>query len=509
MIDHSESRAVLIGVSRYEDAAVPDVPAAANSLQILHALLTDPDLCGWPEDRVTVIANPPTASKLAQQLRRLAAETTATLLVYFVGHGTLTDSGELCFVVGETEIADPDLTGLEYRHVRRAVLDSPAQSKIVILDCCYSGKAIQALSADETLFANATEISGAYTLTASDSTAHVPSAEQADHCTSFTEALVDIVRKGLPAAQEFLILSTIYQELRRRLRCAGLPRPNQRGTDTIQIYPFSRNAAFIPGETTGYALTITDDTIYFDLAELSNQVIGLLGRRERQPLSPEALRGMRDGSGLYQLSRVDEFSEEVVYLGTTSTSLPRQLMGLLKKISGRRLLSPDQIRFSHLYFDGDPSGLIPSPLRPGHRFPEWNRNGFGSRDPGRQRDKAQLRADHFDARYPIDLNYPLKSLRLDTRQLSHALRAIADQLPYTFRYQQTAPDFDRLTIEIPSHQVSADELFRHIANALGDSWQLTALPGYVILYRENTTYPAAFRYYRGNTVTDQIPETMS
>ncbi|WP_409495707.1 caspase domain-containing protein [Amycolatopsis sp. cmx-11-12] len=242
MIDYGNSRAVLIGMSRYDDEDVPDVPSAVNSVQGLRELLIDPALCGWPEDRVTVIENPPTASKLARRLYKLAEETTATLLVYFVGHGALSKNGDLCLVVGETEIAHPDLTGLAFNWVRSAVLDSPAKSKIVILDCCYSGRAIPALAGEDDQFANVAEIRGAYTLTASDSHARTPPAGE-KRCTLFTEAFLEVVRKGLPGDLKVLTFSDIYQELWQRLMADGLPRPNQRGTHTMLRYPFSRNAA--------------------------------------------------------------------------------------------------------------------------------------------------------------------------------------------------------------------------------------------------------------------------
>jgi hypothetical protein len=510
MIDHSESRAVLIGVSRYADSTILDVPAAANSLREFHALLTDPDLCGWPADRVTVIENPPTASKLAQLLRRLAAETTATLLIYFVGHGMLTDSGDLCLAVSETELVDPDLTGLEYRHVRRAILDSLAQSKIIILDCCYSGKAIQTLTAGETNLADAALIAGAYTLTASDNAAHVPSLiEQADRLTSFTGVFIDVVRDGLVGNQEWLVLSLIYSELERRLRARGLPRPNQRGTDTIQLYPFSRNAAFVANDAvdavTHYALSVTDDTLYFDLAELGRQTMNLLQQQPRLPLTPEVLEHIRDGSGLYQLSRADGAAEEVIYLGAATRGLPQRLMRHWKKISGRRFLPSEQIHFCHLYFDGDPSVLIQPVLRSGFRVPSWNQNGFGNHDPGRARDRAIVRADHFDALYPIDLDYLVESFSSGPQSLSLVLREVTARLPYQFRYERTAPEFDQLTIEIPVGPISADELFRRITAVAGDAWQLTALPGHTILYREHTSYPAAIRYYRATIVTDRAP----
>ncbi len=246
MFDYTGSRAVLIGVSRYDDENVLDVPSAAQSLQEMRALLIDPELCGWPENQVTVIENPPAANKLAQELRNLAEKTTGTLLVYFVGHGTLSDQGNLCLFVGETELADPDLFGLEFDRVRSSVIRSPAKSKIVILDCCYSGKVIAELSADGKPLANRTEIRGAYTLTAADRQARTPPAEESERCTLFTEAFVGLVRKGLPGAREILTFHDLYPHLLQLALAAELPQPNQRGTDTILRYPFSRNVAFTP-----------------------------------------------------------------------------------------------------------------------------------------------------------------------------------------------------------------------------------------------------------------------
>ncbi|MEV7548449.1 hypothetical protein AB0N89_02340 [Amycolatopsis sp. NPDC089917] len=258
MIDYTGSSAVLIGVSHCEDENVPEVLSAARSLQEMRALLTDPDLCGWPEDRVTVIGNPLTASELAQRLGELAEQTTGTLLIYFVGHGALADTGELCLVVGETEIACPDLTHLKFRHFRSVVVDSPAKSKIVIFDCCYSDKVIAKLSADDTLLAGWTEIWGAYTLAAADRQTRTPPADS-EQGTLFTEAFVGAVRKGLPGDLKTLTFHDIYPQLLQRALAAELPQPSQGGTDTILRYPFSRNAAF--GKAAGLAPEPTPEPV--------------------------------------------------------------------------------------------------------------------------------------------------------------------------------------------------------------------------------------------------------
>ncbi|MGW4639274.1 caspase, EACC1-associated type [Sphaerisporangium sp. NPDC004334] len=242
--DHSRSQALLIGTSVYDDTWFPSLPAVANSLREMRTILTDLSLCGWPLERTVVIEDPVDVRKVVQRLRRVARATTDVLLVYFAGHGTITPRGQLCMVFKDTDSDDVDITGLEFERLRSALLESPAHTKIVILDCCYSGRAIEALAGN---VADSTDTRGVYTLTASDHTAHVVALEhQGDRATSFTQELVDLVRSGIPGGPDRLTLSDIYFHLRRRLQAAGLPAPNQRGTDTADRYAFTRNATFHP-----------------------------------------------------------------------------------------------------------------------------------------------------------------------------------------------------------------------------------------------------------------------
>jgi len=245
--DRSQSRAILIGTSVYQDPAYPPVPAAANSLKGFRDLLVDPRLCRWPTDRITFLQDALDARRVVQQLRRLAEDTEDVLLLYFVGHGTLLPGGQLCLALADTDATDPDLTGVEYDRIRDILLRSPARVKITVLDCCHSGRAIEALSPLESI-ADVTDTAGVYTLTASDYLAHVPPLErQAGAYTSFTGELIKIVRAGIPGEEEELTLNTIYRRLRLSLRNARLPAPNQRGTDTADQFAFSHNAAWIPG----------------------------------------------------------------------------------------------------------------------------------------------------------------------------------------------------------------------------------------------------------------------
>jgi ABC-type amino acid transport substrate-binding protein len=243
--DYARSRAILIGTARYRDKKFPPLPAAGNSLAALREVLVARDLCGWPPDRVTVLPDPTDVPRLAQALRRLARDTEDVLLVYFVGHGVILRRGQLCLVLSDTDAEDPDITGLEFQRLREILLDSPARVKIVMLDCCYSGRAIETLAGEQ--LADYVDTSGVYTLTASDHVAHVvPLEQQQSNATSFTGEFVNLIRAGVPESSEWLTLGRLYPHLRRRLDRRGLPTPNRRGTDTVDEFPFARNAAYRP-----------------------------------------------------------------------------------------------------------------------------------------------------------------------------------------------------------------------------------------------------------------------
>jgi hypothetical protein len=244
-LDRAGSQAILIGTASYADPRFPARPAATTSLHAMNRMLVDARLGGWRYDQVTTIEDPSDCRRLAQDIRRIAKGTTGALLVYFVGHGILAPTGELILALTDTDAADADVTGLEFTRIRAALIDSPARVKIVILDCCYSGRVIDILgSTDENLADyDYADVRGAYTLTVADRTAH---AGQSNGCTSFTGQFLDLIRTGVPGGPSVLTFADLYPHLRRRLAASNLPTPNQRGTDTAGHYPVVRNRAARP-----------------------------------------------------------------------------------------------------------------------------------------------------------------------------------------------------------------------------------------------------------------------
>jgi hypothetical protein len=241
------SSAVLIGVSAYEYAEFPPIRAARNSLQAMRSLLADPALCGWPQEWITVIANPISAAELAAAIADLAERTTGVLLVYYAGHGVLSSGGELCLTVTSTRPDRPKISGLPWDTVADVLRGSPASTRVAILDCCFAGQAVEALTRDsDDGLADIAHVDGVYTLTATigNRAAHVaPAGQQDTACTSFTGELQDLIRQGVPGKAPRLTLGDIYPVLRQRLRGKGLPAPGQRGIDAASRFLFTVNAA--------------------------------------------------------------------------------------------------------------------------------------------------------------------------------------------------------------------------------------------------------------------------
>jgi hypothetical protein len=244
-IDHADSRVILLGTSLYDDKEFPDVPAAGKSLHGMRLALTDPRLGGWPTDRVEYWLNKANPQEVTLPLRELARSVTGVLIFYFVGHGTINSRGELCLILKGTGHEHPDVTGVEYERIRRALLDSPARTKIAILDCCYSGRAIGSLSAGSVPEITRTE--GAYTLTASNMREEIArwsgAGRKNDPPTAFTRELLDLMYEGIPGGPAVLTLNDLYVPLQKRLLRQGLPKPNSLGTDTADRVPFTRNSA--------------------------------------------------------------------------------------------------------------------------------------------------------------------------------------------------------------------------------------------------------------------------
>ena len=243
--DPQRSRAVLIGTGHYADDKLPDLPVVARSIGDLAAALTDPVYGILPANHCTVLEDQGDIRLLGRHLRSAASYAEDLLLVYFVGHGLIgARRHELYLGLPDSEWAEPEFNSLEYDKLRSAVLDSTAATKIIILDCCFSGRvASEAMADPVTEVVGQIEVDGTYVL-ASAERDQVALILPGEDYTAFTGRFLHLLRNGVPGGPELLTVDYLYRQLVMRMKAEGLSQPQKRGTSTADLLALAGNRVF-------------------------------------------------------------------------------------------------------------------------------------------------------------------------------------------------------------------------------------------------------------------------
>ena len=242
--DPQRSRAVLIGTGRYADGKLPDLPVVSRTIDDLAAALTDQAYGVIPEDHCTVLKDQGDMRLIGRHLTSAARQAEDLLLVYFVGHGLVAGRRhELYLGLPDSEWAQPEFNSLEYDKLRGAVLGSAAATKIIILDCCFSGRVVSEAMADPvTELVGQMEVEGTYVLTSAEHD-EVALILPGEDYTAFTGRFLKLLRNGVRDGPELLTVDYLYQQLVRRMKAEGLSQPRKRGTSTADLLALAANRA--------------------------------------------------------------------------------------------------------------------------------------------------------------------------------------------------------------------------------------------------------------------------
>ncbi|MGW5464629.1 caspase family protein [Streptomyces sp. NPDC003996] len=236
------SAAVIIGTASYDAAGLAELPAVRANVRALHAMLTGEDGAVLGEEEVVVVEDPADPRALLSRIRECAEVAEDVFLVYYAGHGLRTFDDELDDLYLATSKVDEeyvDHTALAFRLLRKEFRASRARKRVLILDCCFSGLAVQTRMSPAP---PGLEVQGTYTMVS----AHADRASMAPlgaTYTAFTGALLSVLREGISDAIDPLPLGAVFPEVESRLRAAGLPLPRQFNTDTGDAIALTRNPA--------------------------------------------------------------------------------------------------------------------------------------------------------------------------------------------------------------------------------------------------------------------------
>jgi hypothetical protein len=239
----------------------------------------------------------------------------------------------------------------------------------------------------------------------------------------------------------------------------------------------------------------------FDLpSALLQSLVTKFAEMDSASLTREHTQQVPDEQGVYQLL----VGGQVVYVGKTDAD--SGLRGRLSKhaftIRHRQNLKPEDVQFKaarvFVFTAMDLEKLLIRHYAQTAGDVWWNFSGFGSNDPGRNRDTTELKAAGFDALYPIDLDHPVDIQSDGGVSAALVLDALRRELPYTLRAEGDGsrgrrPHPDLVMSVVPPFATKPSttrEVLNAVLAVLPSGWQATALPGRIIMYRENSEYSA-------------------
>ncbi|MGN2638575.1 caspase, EACC1-associated type [Nocardia takedensis] len=216
---------MLIGASHYDNPALSNLPAVANNLDGLTRLLLGRDTGTFSGEHFQKITDPSNRRHIGDAVANASRDATDVLLVYYAGHGLLDSRGRLHLALAGSNPDQVGWTALPFDILREELADSPAATRILILDCCFSARAFETMSDPRTVLAGQTEIAGTYTIVSS--AANEPSYAPSGHgYTAFTEVLIEAATNTAGHS-----LDELYREIDSDLFRRSRPRPHRRSVD--------------------------------------------------------------------------------------------------------------------------------------------------------------------------------------------------------------------------------------------------------------------------------------
>ncbi|WP_372668836.1 caspase family protein [Amycolatopsis kentuckyensis] len=246
LAEPSKSKAILIGAAQYDDPALAEIAQARANAVDLAAILVDPELGGFLPDNVRTMVNPRHREDAGLDIARWCRTAEDVLVVYYAGHGLVDVDGELLLATSDTIETEKEYRSLRAEMLRRAVNQSDAKIKIVILDCCYSGRILGRAMANEASGV-LEQIDTTGTCGLASAPRHLASLfVEGERHTVFSGELIAVLREGLPGEGGLLSLSAVYRELRGRMRKRQHPEPKIVHSDSVSDFALVRNRSFRP-----------------------------------------------------------------------------------------------------------------------------------------------------------------------------------------------------------------------------------------------------------------------
>ncbi|THH35715.1 GIY-YIG nuclease family protein [Aliishimia ponticola] len=216
---------------------------------------------------------------------------------------------------------------------------------------------------------------------------------------------------------------------------------------------------------------------------------------EAADLTVANMTDMPEEQGVYALYLKDP--QRLVYIGKTDSEagLKHRLTRHARKLIGRKNITAADVQFKaiRLYvFTAMDLEYALIQYHGGVSQVAWNNSGFGSNDPGKERDTTSYKPDHWDTQYPIDLDHVFVQFDPGDYSVDEVMGRLKTELPFLLRYQRPGrsrnsfhEDFERAKVTVAHRGATTRELLQLCMRALPHGWHATALPSHIIAYKDD------------------------
>lgn len=231
---------------------------------------------------------------------------------------------------------------------------------------------------------------------------------------------------------------------------------------------------------------------------LKQQLPPVFDKLKAERLNRKAVDAIPQTQGVYMLLE----SGKPMYIGKTDSShgFQDRLRRHLYTLSARKKIALSKVTFKAVRVMVFTTVNVESILIEEHLGKTaWQKSGFGSNDPGRQRETQA--PSKFDREHPINIHFKTSFITPGNHNVRDLLVRLKEGLPYDFRYQTDKKangkyekytvghnDQRNTTVNVPQTNMTVWNLLKAIVTQLPPGWTATAFHGRVILYKETVTY---------------------
>jgi WD40 repeat protein len=295
VLSHPGARVLLASTGSHAPGSkLPPVPSAGSSVMDLGRRLVE--RAGLDPDHLTMAVDAASPQDLADVLTETAERAPDVFLFWYVGHGLVNVGNELHLATRATidlTRGVPAYQALPYSTVKEIIKQCRAEHVLIVLDCCFSGRADGWIPVNGDNPFNSVRQQGVYVLASAgrDEEAWAPPGRY----TAFTGEIIRLLAEGDPTAPYQLTFDSIYRCLTRTMPKLGLPRPHRYVADESDPVLLAANPAYqppsqvpagTPSPEPGFSpypglapFEPEDAKFFFGRDDLTRTVVELLGER--------------------------------------------------------------------------------------------------------------------------------------------------------------------------------------------------------------------------------------